>query len=235
MTFDPNAPKPTWSDPAATTQVPTQETGPLTPGSTSATPQPGMVAPIAPVTPVAAPAPPPRKSGAWLNLLLGVAALIAVGGIAFAIGRTTAPTSAASINGFPNGGNFALPNGSFDPNASFDPNNAPGFDGNGPGGFFGGGGATLDGKVTAISGDSMTITLDSGNTVTVKTNGDTTYHASSPATAADVTVGADVAVRVSGGGRFTFGGPNASGGTNGNGGPNGATQDLTASDVTVSR
>jgi hypothetical protein len=187
-------------------------------------------------------APAQRRSGVWVNVLLGVAAVIAVGGVAFAIGRSTAPASAATIGAPANGGNFVAPNGgdlvapngSFDPNAAVDPNGGPAFPGNGPRGLFGGGGATLDGTVTEIDGDSMTITLASGDTMTVRLDGETTYHASTPATAADVAVGDDVAVRVSGGAGFDPNG-NGNGGANGGGGANGPRQDLTASDVTVSR
>ena len=57
------------------------------------------------------------SSGRWLNVLLGVAAAVAIGGVAFAVGRSTAPASAAT--GFGRGpadGPFA--SGSFDPSAS---------------------------------------------------------------------------------------------------------------------
>ena len=53
--------------------------------------------PVAPVTPVASsPAPvatPKKKSGGFTNALLVIAALVAVGGVTFAIGRATAPAS----------------------------------------------------------------------------------------------------------------------------------------------
>ncbi len=228
MSID-NDPRPTWGDPAPTTQGPaaTPVATPVEPGA------PG--APVAPATPVAPsgvvnPVAPvvitqPKKSGGWVNLLLGVAAVIAIGGVAFAIGRSTAPASAATVGTFPGGGNGPV----FNVGGSFDPNGGP-VTGNGrPGGLFGAGGPTIDGKVASISGDTMTITLPSGDTMTVKLDGDTTYHQSTDATASDVAVGDDVAVRV-GGGRIQIGDGTANGNANG-----GDTPDLTASDVTVSR
>ena len=62
-----------------------------------------------PVTP--APVEPVRRpgrhgvgsSGRWLNLLLGVAAAVAIGGVAFAVGRSTAPVAAARFGRVPTG------------------------------------------------------------------------------------------------------------------------------------
>ena len=69
----------------------------------------------------AAPSTKPRvksSSGRWLNLLLGVAVAVAIGGVAFAVGRSTAPASAAAFPGagtfpatarFPGNGSFPGP------------------------------------------------------------------------------------------------------------------------------
>jgi hypothetical protein len=134
-----------------------------------------------PISPAVAPAP-KRKDGGSLTSLLVIAALVAVGGIAFAGGRLTAPTGATG-NGFPNGTGF--PNGF--PNGSFTPNG---------GGFAnrGLGGTILRGEVTAVSRDSITIRLDSGTSVTVPLDAQTTYHESTAGSATDVTVGSQVAV-----------------------------------------
>jgi hypothetical protein len=219
MSFKTNEPKPAWTDPAATAVTPTTGAAAVTP-----------VAPVTPLGPAAVI--PPKKSGGWMNLLLGLAAVIAVGGVAFAIGRSTAPASAASIGtvGNPNGGFVLTPGGSFDPN----PNGGPTVRG-----FFGSGGPTIDGTVESISGDSMTVKLASGDTVTVKLDSSTTYHQSTAATSSDVTAGDSVAVRINGGSFRgngngngpALGGPNASAGTT----TRGTARDLTASDVTVSR
>ena len=213
---NPTDDRPTWTDPAPTTTTPvpaaTQPLAPATPiapatspaAAASAGAPPPAVPPAVPpaaagaaVTPVAPVVVTTRSNGGgrWVNVLLGVAMVIAVGGVAFAIGRSTAPASAATVGTFPGGGIAVTPGGSFDPNGG------PVVNG-GPRGLFGAGGPTIDGKVASVDGDTMTITLPSGDTMTVKTDGDTTYHQSTPATAADVQVGDDVAVRVSGGFRF---------------------------------
>src|SRR6185295_16750425 len=72
---------------------------------------------------VPAPVKPARRSGgvSILNVALGVAVLVATAGVAFAVGRTTAPTTAAAqvtANGGNGGRFFTNGNG---PNASFAP------------------------------------------------------------------------------------------------------------------
>ena len=181
MTFDPNqpaGPEPTRShspipaaatapDPAGTPNVASFANQPVTPGQ--------------PVLRVQ-----PRKTGGmWLNVVLGLAALVAVGGIAFAIGRNTAP--AASGGNFP-GGNF--PGGNFAPNAS-----------GGFGGAFGrGGGFNLSGTVESITGETLTLKTANGQTLEFSLGADTTYSSKTPATAADVKAGSKVEVQLQGGG-----------------------------------
>jgi hypothetical protein len=142
----------------------------------------------------------PRRSGAGMlvNVLLGAALVVAVGGVAFAAGRATAPAaaSAAGRTGFGQGGAGA------GPGASGAPARGGGF-----GGAGGAGGAvSIQGTVEAIDGSSMTIKLPSGTTVTIGLNGATTYHSQAPATASDVSSGSTVIVQLAG-----RGGPAASG------------------------
>ena len=85
------------------------------------------------------------------------------------------------------------------------------------------GGLAIDGTVTSVDADSITLTLDNGEEMTFALDGDTTYHEATDATSADVAVGDDVSVKVDGGGRIQ----------SGNGGS--TTTDLTAGDVTVAR
>jgi hypothetical protein len=122
-----------------------------------------------------------------LNALLGAAVLLAVGGVAFATGRMTAPVAAAFPNGGPGGGNF--PGG---------PGASPGFGGgNGPGGgFLGAGGITIEGTVESRTEGSLTIRTTGGQTVEVSLPADTTYHAQAAASGTDVLVGATVNVQV---------------------------------------
>jgi hypothetical protein len=200
--------EPVWSAPAA----------PITPSSAAEPPNPVATPPsLEPVRPVAV-APRRSSSGRWLNVLLGIAAAVAIGGIAFAFGRSTAPAAAAADGPrFRNGAVF--PGGSFDPNGSF----TPGRGGNGPG-FFTSGGLTISGTVTSVTGDKMTITTDSGQTVEVTLGADTEYHQQSAGSASDVKTGSKVAVELDLAGRRAGNGGQDGAGT----GPTG-----TASDVTV--
>ena len=199
-------------------QQPSQ-TPPVPPVTTAPpTTQPGVTVAVAPVVRTH------KRSSRILDFALLGAALLAVGGVAFGVGRSTAPTVAAA-NG---AGTFRGANG-FRPDGSFDPNAAPG-----RGGAFAlGGGLSIDGTVTAVSADSMTIKLASGQEVTFALDSSTAYHQATAASASDVTVGADVSVKVKGGGR-TFGGPGASQDPNASPAPgaSGAPR-FEASDVTV--
>jgi hypothetical protein len=209
----------TWStpvQPAPAVLPPTQPANPSQP-------------PLEPVRPIIS-APRRSSSGRWLNLLLGVAAAVAIGGIAFAVGRSTAPVATGGFGrGLGNGGVFA--GGSFDPNASF----APGRGGFGAGGF-GAGGLTVSGTVASVTGDTLTITTDNGRTVEVSLGADTQYHQQAAGTASDVTTGSKVSVQLDLAGRGqanggTGGNGGGTGGTGGNGTATGPTG--TASDVTV--
>jgi hypothetical protein len=174
---------------------------------------PAGPAPATPATTTAAPAAvvnPRRPSNRLLDAALVFAALLAIVGVAFGVGRATAPAAAFSGGpvGFP-GGRFQTSDGSFDPNSG------PRF------GF--GGAPTIDGTVTAIDGDAITLKLADGSERTFTLDSATTYHRASDASASDVTVGDDVSVKVKGGARVA---PSAD--------PS-AAPELSASDVTVTR
>jgi hypothetical protein len=224
-------------DPTTSHNVtPEPQPGPATPGGAPSPAAPTWSAaampPVEPVQPVATPAKPKSgSSGRWLNVLLGVALVFAIGGVAFAIGRTTAPASAATARGnFPGG----FTPGANGPNGSF----APGANG---GGFLGGrgaGGLSISGTVTSVDGDKLTITTDGGQTVTLTTGDSTTYHTQAPASASDVSSGDKVSVKVDLAGRVTGNGNgngnNGNGnGNNGNGGNGASGLSGTASDVTI--
>ncbi len=166
-----------------TSPVPGTQPDPFSPGPLS----PGPLSPV----PLIPPKPKQRGGG---GLLLALAALVAVGGIAFAVGRMTAPAAAASTNGrgtgFQNGaGNGGVPSGSFAPGA---------FGRGGVGGAFGG--ITLDGTVTAVGSGTITVKTANGTETTIPTSSTTTYHQQQAATSGDVAVGATVEVRLAGGG-----------------------------------
>jgi hypothetical protein len=157
-----------------------------------------------------------RKRGP-LDYILAIALVVAVGGVAFAVGRTTAPAQAS----VPNGGGF-VPTGSFVPSGSFNP--GAGGPGGGLGGGFGGGfgGAlTIEGTVKSVDGSTLVIQTANGQEVTVNLDAGTTYHEATSADADAVAAGDEVTVRAAGGGQL---GPGASG-----------TPSFTATDVTVDR
>ncbi|HEX2755817.1 MAG TPA: hypothetical protein VHM48_10155, partial [Candidatus Limnocylindrales bacterium] len=147
------------------------------------------------------------NGGMLVNLLLGVALVIAVGGVAFAVGRATAPASTATGRtglGANGGGLFqGGPDASGAPGGTFN------------GGFgVGGGGVSIEGTVTAVSADSITLQLASGQTITIPTDAQTTYHQRTATTAAAVTSGSTIIVQLQGG-RGAFGNGNGNGGQGG--------------------
>jgi hypothetical protein len=126
-----------------------------------------------------------NRSGMLTTLLLAGALVVATAGVAFAVGRVTAPASSSAARG--NFGANGTGSGQF-PTGS-----------GGAGGFRGGlgnGGVSLTGTVTAIDGQTLTLTLANGQTVKVDLSGSTTYHTASSATAGDVTSGSSVVVQV---------------------------------------
>ena len=154
-----------------------------------------------------------------LNLALIGAVVLAIGGIAFAAGRMTAPTLVGSFQG-PNGQNFlGGPQGSVVPGQG---GQLPVGGQGGPGAFLGNGGITIEGTVESISDTTLTLRTADGQTVQINLDGSTTYHAQSDASADDVTTGGTVQVRLNGG---RIGGGNGGNGANGGG--------ASASDVTV--
>jgi len=174
--------------------------------------RPGSAVPAP--TPAVAPVVVARRStaGALVNVLLGVALVVAVGGVAFAAGRATAPAAAATNGRGFNGNGQAFGGGGLAPNAS----GAPGR--GGFGGAFAAGGLTIEGTVTAVTTDSITLQLTSGQSITIPTDSQTTYHTRAAAKPSDVATGSTVQVQLSGRG-FTGGGgqdgvPTASGAPN---------------------
>jgi hypothetical protein len=162
----------------------------------------------------AARVPAPRRGTArLLNFALAGALVLAIGGIAFAAGRMTAP--AASGNGFPRGQTFTG-NGA-GPGATGAPGGRGGF-----GGFGGAGGAgpTVEGTVESISGTTLTLKTADGQTIQIALSDTTTYHAQTDASSDAVAAGGKVLVRI--GFRGAPGTGNAAGAGN-----------LSASDVTV--
>jgi hypothetical protein len=173
------------SEPTPTT--PTEPTESFLPVS----PEPGP-SEVPPQTVAAAPKMTARRGPAsWINVLLGLAFAVAIGGVAFAAGRMTAPAAAAA-NGLDGGPG----NGRVFTNGDLPGNVGGGNGGKGGPGLGRSGGASIEGTVTAISADSITIKTASGQEVTLSLTPSTTYHQQSTATAGDVKTGGNVLVRI---------------------------------------
>jgi hypothetical protein len=134
-----------------------------------------------------------------LNILLAVAALVAVAGVAFAVGRVTTPAATAAANRGTGAGQFG--------GGGFGGPRASGAPGGGSGRGFGG--ASIQGTVTAISPTSLTISLPNGQSVTFATDASTTFHRETSGSASDVATGKQVIVQLAGRGFGPGGSPDA--------------------------
>jgi hypothetical protein len=156
----------------------------------------------------------PAKQDRTTMILLLIAAMVAVGGIAFAVGRVTAGTTTASTGdnnrygGFPGGGR-EMP--SLAPGQTLNPGQFPGGNQGGPNGQAMGMGGAVSGTVQSIDANSITIKLSSGSTVTVSLTGTTTYHSETTASASDVKAGSTVRVTIDASGLGGMPNPSASG------------------------
>ena len=130
-----------------------------------------------------------RRAGST-TLLLVVSALIAIGGVGFAVGRGTGGTGTDTSTVADQNGLTGL---------GADASGRPGFGAGGPGIGLTSGTATVSGTVVSATSDAMTIQLASGQTVTVAIGSSTTYHNQASASSADVATGATVIVQTSGG------------------------------------
>ena len=140
---------------------------------------------------------PVKRQGRSGSLLLAVAGVVAVFGIAFAAGRLTAPAAAAAggTGGNGSGGFGNFPGGSFSPGGGFPGRGNVG----GPGGFGALRAIDLQGQVTAVTPTSITIHVDNGTgtatDVTIPLDSQTTYHQATSGSVSDVTVCSTVTVQ----------------------------------------
>jgi hypothetical protein len=180
------------SDPTLQSETPPLVPAPPEPEPAGQAGTPTMTVPPAPVRPGTS----RLGSTAWVNVALAIALAVAIGGIGFAAGRMTAPASAAGAGGngrtftggqFPGGGYF------FGGNGGADGNGGPG---GGLRGVFATGGASIQGTVESISGDTLTLKLASGETVQIALSGTTTYHSQAAASSGDVKTGGTVIVQL---------------------------------------
>jgi hypothetical protein len=154
------------------------------------------------------------------GLLLAISALIALGGIGFAVGRATSSgrTGTDQSNVSANDGQFGG-----GPNASGAPGDLGGAARVGTLGA-----TTLSGTVVSASADSITLKLANGQTVQVATGTSTTYHGQSSAANTDVTTGASVTIQTTAGAAAS-----SSAGTNAGASPGITNGTRTATDVTI--
>lgn len=136
----------------------------------------------------------PAKRDRSTTILLLIAALVAIGGIAFALGRLTAsPAAAASSNNGTGARRFAGAFPSLAPGESFNPGAFAGGRGlGGVGGVSGG----IEGTVVSVNGSTLTLKLANGTTETIDLSGSTTYHSETAATAGSVQTGSQVLVQI---------------------------------------
>lgn len=137
---------------------------------------------------------PPAKQDRTTMVLLLVAALVAVGGIGFALGHLTAPSAVAAAN--PSGGRAGLGRGAFPSLAPGQTFNTSQFGGGAGRGGLGGVASGVSGTVQSVTATSITIQEANGTSVTIDTSGNTTYHAAAAASASDVKVGTSVTVQI---------------------------------------
>jgi hypothetical protein len=126
--------------------------------------------------------------------LLFVAALVAVGGIGFAVGHVTA-NSATPTNALANRGGGGFGRGAFGslaPGQTFDASQFGGGAGFGRGAV----GGSVTGTVQSINGTTMTVMLSTGTTVTIDLATGTTYHNETAGSSSDVKTGSTVLVEI---------------------------------------
>ena len=142
-----------------------------------------------------------RTTRGWVDALLVAAVALAIGGVAFAIGRATAPPAfpgGPTVPGLTDRGVVA-PGASrapADPGATGAPARGP--MGGGPGAVPLGGagmGLGLRGEVVAIDAEAITIRLESGEEQTLALDGATEFREAAEATADRVTVGSTVDIQ----------------------------------------
>lgn len=156
----------------------------------------------------------PRNRASLGTALLLVGALVAIGGVAFAVGRVTAPAATAATNGLGAGRGTGNGGTGFGPGASGAPGGFGGFGGVGRTG----GGLSVSGTVVSIDASTIQVKLANGTTETLNLGSSVTYRDSTTGSASDVTPGSTVDIGLSlgaGSGPTASGQPRPSGGFGG--------------------
>ncbi len=121
--------------------------------------------------------------------LLVLASFVGVAGVTFAVGRMTAASAAGGV------ASLGTTSGSVGSGAM--PSGAPGAVPSGAAGGIGpacAGSMTIQGTVTGVTSDTLTVKLASGSTVEIPLNASTTYHQQASGSKDAVSVGSSVVV-----------------------------------------
>lgn len=140
-----------------------------------------------------------------VTVLLAISAILALGGISFAVGRmvstggsTTGQAAVAGGNGPTTGGNGPTTGRNGLPGLAANPGGGPIAPGTGAGIGVAAGTTMVSGTVVSVGSGSITVRQANGQTVTIVTDSSTSYRTQTSATNADVTTGATVIVQTSG-------------------------------------
>jgi hypothetical protein len=173
----------------------TDQTKPEWARQDTAEPEPEPEPELSPLSRPAKPAPGlkarPAKRDSSTMILLLIAGMVAIGGVAFAAGRLTASPAAAAAASNRLGGGFAR--ASLAPGETFNAGAFGGGLGRGGAGALSGG---VTGTVQSIDGSTLTLMLSTGSTVTIDLSGSTTYHNEAAGSSSDVKVGSKVQVQI---------------------------------------
>lgn len=156
--------------------------------------------PVAARLPVTTKKPASGPSSRVVNIVLGVAAVIAIGGVAFAAGRMTAPVTDAATRAGNGGGNGRFNGGQF-PEGFAGGQGGNGGAGLGGAGFLRGAGV-LQGTIVAVTSDSITLEIAAGATggqgiqIVIPLSSSTAIHTQASATTGDLANGQEVLVQL---------------------------------------
>ncbi len=200
------------TDPAANEHPDPEPAPPSAPDHGLNPTEPVPVGGPAPTPPMPANPSPPRRGRNIGDAILVVAVVATIAAIGFAAGRLTAPTPATGRV------STVVPNRGF--GGGVFGNGGPGQGGYGNGGQGGLGrgsvgqglgGVAIQGKVTEVAPDHLTVTLVSGRTAQIPVDSSTQYQRQSGSSASGVTAGDQVQIRLAGR-RGANAGQNGSGG-----------------------
>jgi len=133
-----------------------------------------------------------------VTVLLALSAMVALGGVSFAIGRTVSAGGSTPGQATVVAGSGPTTGGNGLPGPAPNPGGVPLVPGGEDGAGVASGTTTVSGTVVGVSSNSITVQQANGQTVTIATDASTGYHSQTSATSASVTTGTTVIVQTSG-------------------------------------